>query len=649
MTTYAYDNWIQLPTRDLYDTQVMAMAINAAKDMYEKGEQRIKDFNTAYGDFVTPIQADQDWYNQNVTGKVRDTINNLYARGIDPLRSAEGRAIVAQLVNNIPVGQVAKLRSSAENAKAFLKSRQELEAKGLYNPLFAKYDGPDMATYHTLEDESGAGMGIWERMSPTRITDMATFGNPYFEGMKPNIHSASKNGVSYSIEKIDENDLRAIADAHYNELVSTPQGQLMYKYYTDLAGGDPVKARQMFNDAVVDGQRRRIYQKDDYDDQWAKRQQISQGWAKINQDREQFNWKKFTDSVQLGLIDSPTTSNDLSYTTQMETNSIAQYNKKAGVNSPADYAKTTQDIAQYWKKVADKETSKDKKAHATDLYNLWNKISAAGLDSAEKYGVLVKDKNTGELIPSKMYTRGIGYAYGAKSTGATTTNKAREQADIYYNRYLSTSGGTEYDKTSADLLAGGSGEQKSFPGGAATNKYRTVAFDDKDIYFTPLRRMQVAGYNIDDKNSAKLLKAFDEWLHGSPRIGYMVNSNTTRASLPTNNGGRTREISGYARIPHEEFDEFVRQYKKEHPTVDSQSIYDALGLSFFKINGRKPIGGKNQWVEADVVEIPITRVRINANSLEDAAWNTHHDVQTGGKSKAEGKIISRQKESLNKR
>lgn len=268
MTTYAYDNWIQLPTRDLYDTQIMAMAINAAKDMYEKGEQRIKDFNTAYGDFITPIQADQDWYNQNVTGKVRDTINNLYARGIDPLRSAEGRAIVAQLVNNIPVGDVAKLRSSAKNAEAFLKARQELEAKGLYNPLLAKYDGPDMATYHTLEDESGAGMGIWERMSPTRITDMATFGNPYFEGMKPNIHSASKNGVSYSIEKIDENDLRAIADAHYNELVSTPQGQLMHRYYTDLAGGDPVKARQMFNDAVVDGQRRRIYQKDDYDDNY---------------------------------------------------------------------------------------------------------------------------------------------------------------------------------------------------------------------------------------------------------------------------------------------------------------------------------------------------------------------------------------------
>jgi hypothetical protein len=35
---YANDQWIQLPTRDLYDTQVMAMAINAARDMYEKGQ-----------------------------------------------------------------------------------------------------------------------------------------------------------------------------------------------------------------------------------------------------------------------------------------------------------------------------------------------------------------------------------------------------------------------------------------------------------------------------------------------------------------------------------------------------------------------------------------------------------------------------------
>jgi hypothetical protein len=63
--------------------------------MYEKGQQQLKDFYKEYGDFISPIQKEMDWYNQNVTGRVRDTINNLYASGIDPLRSAEGRAAIS--------------------------------------------------------------------------------------------------------------------------------------------------------------------------------------------------------------------------------------------------------------------------------------------------------------------------------------------------------------------------------------------------------------------------------------------------------------------------------------------------------------------------------------------------------------------------
>lgn len=261
---YAYDNWAQMPSVDLYDTQMMAMTLNAAKDMYEKGEQRIKDFKKEYGDFMTPILADQDWYNQNVTGKINNRLNQIYARGGDPLRNAQDRAEIQQLINSIDVGSIAKLRSSAENAREFLKERAKLEAAGLYNPLYAKYDGPDMATYSTLNN------GIWDKMSPTRITDMATFGNPYFEGMKPTIHKETKNGVQYNVEEITMDRLTSIANDHFNELVSTPQGQLMYKYYQDVAkqlGSSNVyeDARSAFNNAVAAGQKRRIYRADDYD------------------------------------------------------------------------------------------------------------------------------------------------------------------------------------------------------------------------------------------------------------------------------------------------------------------------------------------------------------------------------------------------
>lgn len=280
--------------------------VNAVYNDYLRGLEEMKEFKKEYGNFITPILADQDWYNENVIGKVRNFINDAYSRGIDLTRSAEGRAAISQLINSIDVGSVNKLRSSAANAEEFLKARKQLEAQGLYNPLLAKYDGPDINTYSTLDrlDENGnvvSGSGVWDKMSPTRITDMATFGNPYFEGMKPNVRRESKNGIEYSVEKIDENDLRTIADAHFNELVSTPQGQLMYKYYTDLAGGDFGKAREMFNNAVVDGQRRRIYEKSDYDDNYYKAQNLALQRASQQLARDKFNWDKTMDLLQLGI------------------------------------------------------------------------------------------------------------------------------------------------------------------------------------------------------------------------------------------------------------------------------------------------------------------------------------------------------------
>lgn len=237
---------------------------NVAYADYQQGLQDMKEFKKEYDNFITPILADQEWYNNNVIGKVRNFINNAYANGIDLTRSAEGRAAISQLINSIDVGSVNKLRSSAENAKEYLKARKQLEAQGLYNPLLAKYDGPSIDTYSTLDS------GIWDKMSPTRITDMATFGNPYFEGMKPTIHKETKNGIQYNVEEITMDRLTSIANDHFNELVSTPQGQLMYKYYRDLAGGDANPnsddaARSAFNNAVAAGQKRRIYRADDYD------------------------------------------------------------------------------------------------------------------------------------------------------------------------------------------------------------------------------------------------------------------------------------------------------------------------------------------------------------------------------------------------
>jgi hypothetical protein len=69
------------------------MSIAAAKDMYEKSEKRIDDFYKNYGDFKSPFAKDMAEY-QNMINRPTAIINELYANGIDPLRSAEGRAAV---------------------------------------------------------------------------------------------------------------------------------------------------------------------------------------------------------------------------------------------------------------------------------------------------------------------------------------------------------------------------------------------------------------------------------------------------------------------------------------------------------------------------------------------------------------------------
>lgn len=134
---YAYDQALQMPIRDLYDSQMMATAIGAAKDMYEKGLAEIKDFKKEYGDFLSPIQKDMDWYAKNVTDKVRNVVNGLYDAGIDPLRSAEGRAAVSRVINSINPAEVNFRKQRAQNAIELQKNIDKLKSSGLYNQQFA--------------------------------------------------------------------------------------------------------------------------------------------------------------------------------------------------------------------------------------------------------------------------------------------------------------------------------------------------------------------------------------------------------------------------------------------------------------------------------------------------------------------------------
>lgn len=55
MMTFGQDQVVVSPLKDLYDTNIMQMAIAAAKDMYDKNYADMKEFAKTYGDFVSPI------------------------------------------------------------------------------------------------------------------------------------------------------------------------------------------------------------------------------------------------------------------------------------------------------------------------------------------------------------------------------------------------------------------------------------------------------------------------------------------------------------------------------------------------------------------------------------------------------------------
>lgn len=250
---YAYDQWAQMPVKDLYDTQVMAMAINAAKDMYDKGEQRMKDFYKEYGDFMSPIQKDMDWYNQNVTGRVRDVINNMYANGIDPLRSAEGRAAVAQLIYNMPTGDIAKVRQSAEAAKEYIKNRGKLQAAGLYNPdLEERFLGFDLNNWGTMDN------GVWNRTSPLESKSLKELTESSYNNRTP--HDLTKEEVlSFAGQTYDprmkykgftDADLLGIANTVAPGLTGTPWND----YFRDLAARKVAAAGKELTDKNINAQ-----------------------------------------------------------------------------------------------------------------------------------------------------------------------------------------------------------------------------------------------------------------------------------------------------------------------------------------------------------------------------------------------------------
>ena len=262
------------PTAANIEARARDQYINMLYNDYQQGVQDMKEFYKEYGGFLSPIQKDMDWYANNVTGVIQDYVNDLYAKGIDPLRSAEGRAGISRLIAGMPYGKIAQLRQSAETAKEYIKNRGIMQTKGLWNPDYER------ATLKggSLEDWDTVNGGVWTRTAPSEYQDLNQYTSHIFDNLKDSYIGTDKN--HYDWYGVTENDLyKSLTPDKLGGLLNTDLGRFHYSNaIRDLAAQgnlNPSEAEKMeqFRKNIVAANHERVHQDRKLNELWKMQQE----------------------------------------------------------------------------------------------------------------------------------------------------------------------------------------------------------------------------------------------------------------------------------------------------------------------------------------------------------------------------------------
>lgn len=246
--TYAYDDYVQMPTKDLYDTAVMKMAIEAAKDMYDKGQAQMENFYKTYGDFMSPFAKDMKQYG-TAMNNVRQTINDAYARGIDLFKSPEGRAIVAQLSHSIDPGWYNTARANAKLGYAYLSAIQEAAAKGQYSQEMQDWY-LNKTGLGKFEDFSSSSGKTWDAV-PVQYKSMEDIISPLVDKLDPSFDAEMtarlNDGFDYNTVSRDR-IMQTINDNLNDLILADPAGGFYYDQALQQSGGDRDAAMSLLKD-----------------------------------------------------------------------------------------------------------------------------------------------------------------------------------------------------------------------------------------------------------------------------------------------------------------------------------------------------------------------------------------------------------------
>lgn len=265
MTANRYDQAAEAPIMNTYVPINFGELYRIGATQKAAVDEAAKQFSTAlqkFGEFRSPSAVDtQNWYNLTINRKdVQNAINQI-ANNPDAMKDASFRANLQSLINSTDYSSLSLLKESADNLRAGLEMRAKMEAEGKYKE---GWDDSNIPQYDTLGNKR-----VFSDITPVRYMTADELSNPYFSNLKPSsLGSVWKDGVKYNRAGITYDTLYDIANARFNDLVSTPQGQKYYKEALQATGGNEAAAREAFVGMIADSQRDRIVNQDTVDPLW---------------------------------------------------------------------------------------------------------------------------------------------------------------------------------------------------------------------------------------------------------------------------------------------------------------------------------------------------------------------------------------------
>ena len=221
---------------------------SAQKQAVDEAAQQFSNQLQKFGEFRSPSRIDtQNYYNLTIGREDFQNAINQMVSNLDYMKDSANRAQLQSLINSVDYSSLSQLKESADYQRLGLQTRAKMKAEGR---LKDSWDKSDIANYDTLGSRK-----IFDDVTPVAYMNLNELSTPYFNDLKPGfLGTEYVNGTRYIVTGNNMEDLLSVANAKFNDLIDTPQGQKYYEEFLDKNAGNAEAAKQQFINAVAQSQ-----------------------------------------------------------------------------------------------------------------------------------------------------------------------------------------------------------------------------------------------------------------------------------------------------------------------------------------------------------------------------------------------------------